>query len=100
MPLAAEMGTGVIVMEPPGAGMLGRRLKAEPGLSPLRAYGVDTWAQALLAWVIADVRVSWFPSRPNPRGRSQNARVGPPSLLPSEMRATISRQRLSVAVSL
>ena len=63
-------------MEPPEAGMLGRRLKAEPGLSPLRAYGVDTWAQALLAWVIADVRVSWFPSRPNPRGSAVPSAVG------------------------
>ena len=93
LPLAEEMGTGVIVMEPLGKGMLVRGLKAEPDLSPLRAYGVDTWAQALLAWVVADVRVSVvIPATSKPKRVFENARVGSLPLLPSEMRDYLSAE--------
>ena len=93
LPLAEEMGTGVIVMQPLGAGVLVRRLKAEPDLSPLRAYGVNTWAQALLAWVIADVRVSVvIPATSKPTRVCENARVGSQPLLPQEMRDYLSAE--------
>jgi diketogulonate reductase-like aldo/keto reductase len=92
LPLAAEMGTGVIVMEPPGAGMLGRRLKAEPGLSPLRAYGVDTWAQALPAWVYRRRSSVVVPVTSKPTRAFENAHVGPLSLLPSEMSDYLSAE--------
>ena len=93
LPLAADMGIGVIVMEPLGAGSLVRRLRREPNLSPLREYGIDTWAQALLAWVLADTRVSVvIPATSKPERVFENARVGSLPLLPVEMRDYVSAE--------
>ena len=78
LPLAEEMGIGVIVMEPLGSGRLVKGLRREPDLSPLREYGIDTWAQAMLAWVLADQRVSVvIPATSKPRRVFENAKVGP-----------------------
>ena len=57
LPLAAELGVAVIVMRPLGEGALVRRAPTERELEPLRAFGVETWAQALLKWVLSDERV-------------------------------------------
>ena len=58
LPLAGELGTGILVMEPLQKGRYVIDLKQQPDLTPLRDYGINTWAQALLAWVISDRRVS------------------------------------------
>ncbi|HUG14202.1 MAG TPA: aldo/keto reductase [Thermomicrobiales bacterium] len=58
LPLAAELGLAVIVMQPLGAGDL---VAAEPPASELRrfaTFGCVTWAQALLKWVLSDTRVT------------------------------------------
>jgi aryl-alcohol dehydrogenase-like predicted oxidoreductase len=57
LPLAAELGIPVIVMEPLGAGRLVSRPPAREALAPLHEFGVETWAQALLKWVLSDERV-------------------------------------------
>ena len=93
LPLSAEMGIGVIVMIPLGAGRLVRGLRHQPDLSPLRELGVETWAQALLAWVIADERVGVaIPATTRPERISENARVGSLPLLSPEMRDYVSRE--------
>ena len=59
LPLAEELGLSVIVMRPLG-GAREAALRAEPeadALAPVRAFGVETWAQALLKWCLADPRV-------------------------------------------
>ena len=58
LPLAEELGIGVIIMEPLKKGRYVKELKGEPDLSPLANYGISTWGQALLAWVLGDPRVS------------------------------------------
>ena len=86
LPLAEEMGIGVIVMEPLGSGSLVKGLRKEPDLSPLRECGIDTWAQALLAWVLADQRVSVvIPATSKPQRVFENAKVGSLPPLPPEM---------------
>jgi aryl-alcohol dehydrogenase-like predicted oxidoreductase len=57
LPLAEELGLGVLVMEPLGRGALARRAPPARDLAPLAAFGVTTWAQALLKWILSDPRV-------------------------------------------
>ena len=58
LPLAQELGLGVIVMVPLGSGRLVRRAPSEGDLEPLSEFGGETWAQALLKFVLSDRRVS------------------------------------------
>jgi diketogulonate reductase-like aldo/keto reductase len=57
LPLAAERGIGVLVLEPLERGRYVKGLRRQPDLTPLTAHGIWTWAQALLAWVLGNPRV-------------------------------------------
>ena len=55
LPLAAELGVAVIAMRPLGAtGGLVAQPPASRELEPLRPFGVETWAQALLKWALSE----------------------------------------------
>ena len=56
LPLAQEMGIGVLVMRPFGEAQLLRRPPVPSALAPLAEFGVRTWPQALLKWVLSDPR--------------------------------------------
>jgi len=87
LPLAAEMGIGVIVMEPLEKGRYVKGLRRQPDLSPLAAFGIHTWGQALLAWVLGDRRVSVaIPATSHPERVDENALAGSVGLLPQELR--------------
>jgi diketogulonate reductase-like aldo/keto reductase len=94
LPLAAELGVAVIVMRPfggTGAPLL-RRSPAEAELEPLRAYGIETWAQALLKWVLSDLRVDLvIPATSRPERAIENAAAGVPPWLGEDERAYIGR---------
>jgi diketogulonate reductase-like aldo/keto reductase len=75
LPLAAELDLGVIVMRPLGGN---GALIPEPDdwedVAPM--LGVETWAQALLSWALADERVHVvIPATSNPEHARQNAGV-------------------------
>jgi aryl-alcohol dehydrogenase-like predicted oxidoreductase len=57
LPLADDLGLGVLLMRPLGEGQLVRRPPSPAELAPLRPFGVTTWAQALIKWGLSDPRV-------------------------------------------
>ena len=93
LPLVEELGIGVIVMQPLDVGRLISELKREPDLSPLRAHGIETWAQACLAWVLADARVSvLIPATSKPERIRKSAVAGALPALPTELRRYIEKE--------
>ena len=94
LPLAAERGIAVIVMRPLG-GSEGVRLRREPPrdeLEPLHAFGVETWAQALLKWALSDPRVDLvIPATSRPDRVVENAAAGSPPWLSPDARGLVER---------
>jgi diketogulonate reductase-like aldo/keto reductase len=89
LPLAEELGLGVVVMRPLGGGGLVARAPEPSELAPL---GVETWAQALLKWVLSDPRVTVaIPASSRPERVKENAAAGEPPYLDPEPRAWVER---------
>jgi aryl-alcohol dehydrogenase-like predicted oxidoreductase len=92
LPLAADLGLGVVVMRPFGEGALMRRPPALEKLIPLRSFGVTTWAQALLKWVLSDARCHVaIPATSSPERMRANAAAGEPPWFGPEERALVAR---------
>jgi aryl-alcohol dehydrogenase-like predicted oxidoreductase len=92
LPLAEELDLGVIVMVPLGSGRLVRNAPSEEDLEPLREFGIETWAQALLKFVLSDERVSCaIPATSNPERARRNARAGNPPFFGEEEREYVRR---------
>ncbi len=93
LPLAAEMGIGVLVMEPLQKGRYVSGLRTQPDLSPLLEFGIKTWAQALLAWVVSHTAVtSAIPATTRPERIAENAVAGDAGNLPQELRDYIRKE--------
>jgi aryl-alcohol dehydrogenase-like predicted oxidoreductase len=92
LPLAAELGLGVLVMRPFGEGSLTRHPPPPEALAPLRELGVTTWGQALLKWVLSDPRCTVaLPATSKPERAAENAKAGEPPWLGPEERALVER---------
>ena len=92
LPLAEELGLGVIVMVPLGSGRLVRNAPPAEELEPLGEFGVETWAQALLKFVLSDRRVGCaIPATSSPDRMRENARAGEPPWFGEEERAYVAR---------
>ena len=92
LPVAAELGVAVVVMRPLGAGSLVRSPPTEAELSPLRAFGVETWAQALLKWALSDERVDVaIPAHRRAERARENARAGSPPWFGPDDRRYVER---------
>jgi aryl-alcohol dehydrogenase-like predicted oxidoreductase len=92
LPLAAELGIAVIVMRPLGKGQLLRREPDPREFEPLRDFGVETLAQALLKWALSDDRVDVvIPATRNPRHATENATAGTPPWFGPEERRVVER---------
>ena len=86
LPLAEELGIGVMVMEPLKKGRYVKELKGVPDLSPLKELEVETWAQALLARVAADLSASTtIPATSRPERITENALAGNLKPMPQEL---------------
>jgi diketogulonate reductase-like aldo/keto reductase len=94
LPCVEELGIAVIVMRPfggTGAPLL-RRIPSAADLEPLRSFGIETWAQALLKWVLSDSRVDLaIPATRRPERARGNALAGEPPWLGAEERDYVAR---------
>jgi aryl-alcohol dehydrogenase-like predicted oxidoreductase len=92
LPLAEELGLGVMVMRPFGEGGLMRRPPRPEDLGPLAPFGVTTWAQALLKWILSDPRCHLAIPATSKLGRtSENAKAGIPPWFGPEERDMVTR---------
>jgi aryl-alcohol dehydrogenase-like predicted oxidoreductase len=91
LPLAAELDLGVVVMRPFGGGALMRHPPPPTALEPLRDFGVTTWAQALLKWILSDERCHVaIPATSRPQRVRENAAAGDPPWFGREEREYVS----------
>ncbi|MBI3804684.1 MAG: aldo/keto reductase [Nitrospirae bacterium] len=96
LPLAADLGLGVVVMRPFGEGSVLRRLSSkatDANLKPLAPFGIETWAQALLKWILSDRRCHVaIPATSNLTHLNENAAAGAPPWFGPDERAYVARQ--------
>jgi len=92
LPAAADLGLGVIVMRPLGQGRLARRDVAPDALKPLRPFGVKSWSQALLKWILSDSRCHVvIPATSSVAHMRSNAAAGSPPWFGPAERAYVAR---------
>jgi aryl-alcohol dehydrogenase-like predicted oxidoreductase len=92
LPLAHELGLGVLIMEPLGSGALVRRSPSPRELEPRARVGVRTWAQALLKWLLSDPRVHGvLPATSDVEHARENAAAGDPPWFDPETRDYVGK---------
>jgi aryl-alcohol dehydrogenase-like predicted oxidoreductase len=92
LPLAEELGLGVLLMRPLGEGQLMRHQPDPAQLAPLRSFGVTAWGQALIKWGLSDPRVSVsLTATAHPERLAENAAAGSPPWFGPEERAYVLR---------
>jgi aryl-alcohol dehydrogenase-like predicted oxidoreductase len=92
LPLAEELGLGVMLMRPFGRGSVLRRWPSQADLAPLAEFGVTTWPQALLKWGLSDPRCTVaIPATSRPGRMTENATAGNPPWFGPEARDLVTR---------
>jgi aryl-alcohol dehydrogenase-like predicted oxidoreductase len=92
LPLAAELNIGVLVMRPLGAGALATLAPRPEQLQPLAEFGVHTWPQALLKWLISDPRITTvIPATSSTEHALHNTQAGSPPWFGAEERDYVVR---------
>ena len=92
LPLAEELDIGVVVMRPFGEGSLMRRRPDPADLTPLHPFGIETWGQALLKWILSDPRCHVaIPATRSTDHMAENATAGDPPWLGPDERGLVER---------
>jgi aryl-alcohol dehydrogenase-like predicted oxidoreductase len=88
LPLAEELGLGVLVLSPLQGGIM----QAKPEAEELQSLGVKTWPQAVLKWVAGDTRVSCVLTATHLESHArENAEAGEAPWFDPEQRALVER---------
>ena len=88
LPLADELGLGVLVLSPLQDGIMQARPKPEE----LRSLGVRTWPQAVLKWIASDQRVSCVLTATHVESHArENAEAGDLPWFDAEQRSLVER---------
>jgi aryl-alcohol dehydrogenase-like predicted oxidoreductase len=91
LPLAERLELGVLIMRPLGAGALVQHAPAPQDLARLERFGVRTWAQALVKWVLSDPRVHCaIPATSKVERATENAAAGEPPWFDEEAREYVA----------
>jgi aryl-alcohol dehydrogenase-like predicted oxidoreductase len=86
LPLAEDLGLGVIVMRP----FAERDLLPGPPPEKLQPIGVSSWAEALVKWILSDRRVTCvIPATADPGHAAANAAAGEGPWLDDEQRRMV-----------
>jgi diketogulonate reductase-like aldo/keto reductase len=89
LPLAAELGLGVLTHSPLRFGVLDR----PPSAQTITSFGVRTWAQAVLKWIASDPRVSCVLTATKTSGRpAENGQAGDPPWFDADQRERLANQ--------
>lgn len=92
LPLAADLGLGVVVMRPFAEGGIVRRIPSESDLAPLKPFGVTTWGQALIKWILSDQRCHvTIPATSHAGRMTENGAAGEPPWFGPDERALVAR---------
>ena len=92
LPLAADLGLGVVVMRPLAEGALARRAPAAEQLAPFAPFGVTSWPQVLLKWGLSDPRChDAIPATASASHMRDNAAAGNPPWFGPEERDRVAR---------
>lgn len=95
LPLAERLGLGVVVMRPLGQGELLQNVPKPSELAPLAAFGVKTWPQALLKWILSDPRTTVaIPATSKPDRMRENAAAGERPWFSEKERELVARLAL------
>ena len=90
LPLAEELGLGVIAMRPLGGE--GSVIPPPTDTTAVAGLAVDSWAEALLLWALSDPRIHVvIPATSNPAHASGNAAAGGSRVLDPDERALVAR---------
>jgi aryl-alcohol dehydrogenase-like predicted oxidoreductase len=97
LPAAADLGLGVIVMRPLGQGRLARRDVSPDALKALRPFGVKSWPQALLKWILSDPRCHVvIPATSSTAHMRSNAAAGSPPWFGPDEQAYVARVAMGI----
>lgn len=97
LPAAAELGLGVIVMRPLAQGRLARRDIPQTVLKRLRPFGIRSWPQAILKWILSDPRCHVvIPATASAEHMRSNAAAGSPPWFGPDERAYVARVAMGV----
>lgn len=93
LPIANDLGLGVIAMRPFAQGEL---LHHRPPPEALADLGMESWSEALLKWCLSDRRIhAAIPATTKPNNASSNALAGSKPWFDDDERERIAAMALS-----